>query len=256
MTPEPEDDNLTPGAGPVTGYGAQFAPTSWTNVIAAQRGGSAEAEAALEKLCQSYWYPLYSYLRRKGNDAHKAQDLTQEFFFRLLKENYLGAVDRRRGKFRSFLLAALNHFVSNQRDYERAQKRGGGKALISLDDTDAENRYKLEPASQLSPEKIFEKNWFLTLFEQALTRLHEEQSAAGKAELFNHVKGFVIEDAESGDYNTVAAKVNMTANAVAVTVHRLRERYKKLVHEEIVRTVADPSEIEEELRRFFAVLEE
>lgn len=250
MTPPEENPN------PVTGYGAQFAPTSWTDVLAAQRGGSAEASAALEKLCCTYWYPLYAYLRRKGYDAHKAQDLNQEFFYRLLKENYLGAVDRRRGKFRSFLLAALNHFVSNQRDYERAAKRGGGQTLISLDDVDAENRYKLEPASGLSPEKIFERNWFLTLFEQALARLREEQAAAGRAELFDQLKLFVVEDAEPGDYNQAAARVNMTPNAVAVTIHRWRERYKKLVHEEVVRTVADPAEIEDELRRFFAVLEE
>jgi len=255
MTPEPQD-NITPSSGQVTGYGAQFAPTSWTDVLAAQRGGSREAEAALEKLCLTYWYPLYSYLRRKGFDPHKAQDLNQEFFYRLIKENYLGAVDRRRGKFRSFLLAALNHFVSNQRDYERAAKRGGGKALLSLDDTDAENRFIHEPASSLSPEKIFEKNWFLTLFEQALARLSEEQKAAGKSELFEQLKLFVVEDAESGDYNNAAARVNMTPNAVAVTVHRLRDRYKKLVHEEVVRTVADPAEIEDELRRFFSVLEE
>ena len=258
MTPEPDDSttNATPGTNPPTGYGAQFAPTSWTDVLAAQRGGSVEAEAALEKLCCTYWYPLYAYLRRKGFDPHKAQDLNQEFFYRLLKENYLGAVDRRRGKFRSFLLAALNHFVSNQRDHERAAKRGGGQTLISLDDTDGENRFKLEPSSELSPEKIFERNWFMTLFEQALARLREEQAAAGRAELFDQLKIFVVEDAESGDYNNAAVRVNMTPNAVAVTVHRWRERYKKLVHEEVLRTVADPSEIEDELRRFFAVLEE
>lgn len=255
MTPEPHD-NFTPGSGPVTGHGAQFAPTSWTDVLAAQRGGSLEAEAALEKLCLTYWYPLYSYLRRKGYDPHKAQDLNQEFFYRLIRENYLGAVDRRRGKFRSFLLAALNHFVSNQRDYERAAKRGGGQPLISLDEQDAEDRFKHEPVSALSPEKIFEKNWFLTLFDQALARLREEQRAAGKVEVFEQLKLFVVEDAESGDYNAAAAKVKMTPNAVAVTVHRLRERYKKLVHEEVMRTVADPAEIEDELRRFFAVLEE
>src|SRR6185295_18010077 len=174
MMPLPEDNlTPTPGATPATGYGAQFAPTSWTDVLAAQRGGSDEASAALEKLCRAYWYPLYSYLRRKGYDPHKAQDLNQEFFYRLIKENYLGAVDRRRGKFRSFLLAALNHFLSNQRDHERAAKRGGGQVLISLDDTDAEARFRHEPASDLSPEKIFERNWFLTLFDQALQHLRE-----------------------------------------------------------------------------------
>jgi RNA polymerase sigma-70 factor (ECF subfamily) len=255
MTPQPED-NPTPGGTPATGYGAHFAPTSWTDVLAAQRGGSDEASAALEKLCCTYWYPLYSYLRRKGYDPHKAQDLNQEFFYRLIKENYLGAVDRRRGKFRSFLLAALNHFLSNQRDHERAAKRGGGQTLLSLDDTDAESRFKLEPVSDLSPEKIFERNWFLTLFDQALSRLREEQAAAGRAKLFDELKLFIVEDAEPGDYNVAAERVQLTPNAVAVTVHRLRERYKKLVHEEVVRTVADPGEIDEELRRFFAVLEE
>src|SRR5262249_31085456 len=186
---------------------------------------------------------------------HKAQDLNQEFFYRLIKENYLGAVDRRRGKFRSFLLAALNHFLSNQRDHERALKRGGGQTLLSLDDTDAEDRYKLEPASDLSPEKIFERTWSLTLFDHALARLREEQTAAGRAALFNEVKMFIVDEAESGDYNAVAKRVRMTPNAVAVTVHRWRERYKKLVHEEVLRTVAEPSELEDELRRFFSVLE-
>jgi DNA-directed RNA polymerase specialized sigma24 family protein len=225
MMPQPED-NITP-SNPSTGYGAQFAPTSWTDVLAAQRSGSPESAPALEKLCTTYWYPLYAYLRRKGYDPHKAQDLNQEFFYRLLRENYLGAVDRRRGKFRSFLLAALNHFLSNQRDHEP------------------------RPSA-----KIFERNWFLTLFQQAMARMREEQVVAGRDELFDELKQFLIEDAEAGDYNAAAERVGMTANAVAVTVHRWRERYKKLVHEEIVRTVADPAEIEDELRRFFAVLEE
>ena len=247
-----DTDDLTP---PQAGAGAQFAATSWTDVLAAQRGGSVEASAALERLCQTYWYPLYAYVRRKGYDPHKSQDHTQEFFYRLIRENYLGAVDRRRGKFRSFLLAALNHFLSNQLDHERAIKRGGRNTFISLDDTDAENRFKLEPASDLSPEKIFERNWFMTLFDAALARLREEQATAGRDELFDHLKQFVVDDAESGDYNTAAGRVGMTANAVAVTVHRWRERYKKLVREEVMRTVADNSEIDEELHRFFAVLE-
>ena len=238
-----------------TAVGAQFAATSWTNVIAAQQSGSPEAAAALEKLCRTYWYPLYAYLRRKGNDPHRAQDLTQEFLYRLIKENYLGAADRRRGKFRSFLLAALNHFVSNQCDYERAVKRGGRVNFVSLDDTESETRFLREPASDQSPEKIFERTWFLALFDAALARLREEQAAAGRSEVFEQLRQFVIEDAEAGDYRAVASRVNMTPNAVAVAVHRLRERYKKLVQEEVLRTVADPAEIEDELHRFFAVLE-
>jgi len=238
-----------------TAIGARFAATSWTNVLAAQRTGSPEAGAALEKLCCTYWYPLYAYLRRKGSDPHKAQDLTQEFFYRLINENYLGAVDRQRGKFRSFLLAALNHFVSNQRDYERAAKRGGGMTILSLEAAnDGETRFLREPSLELSPEKIFERNWFLALFEQALARLREEVGA-GRIEVFDQLKQFIVDDAEAGDYNAAAQRVNMTPNAVAVTVHRWRDRYKKLVHEEVVRTVADPSEIEEELRRFFSVLQ-
>src|SRR6266540_1422657 len=241
---------------PGTALGAQFAATSWTNVLAAQHAGSPGAAAALEKLCRAYWYPLYAYLRRRGHDPHKAQDLTQEFLYRLIKENYLGAADRQRGKFRSFLLAALNHFVSNQRDYERAVKRGGRVTFLSLDDTDTETRFMKEPALELSPEKIFERNWFLALFDEALARLREEQKVAGRIEVFDQLKQFVIEDAEAGDYSAAAARMNVTSNAVAVTVHRLRERYKRLVREEVVRTVADPSEIGEELHRFFAVMEE
>lgn len=241
---------------PELGMNPQFAATSWTNVLAAQQSGSPEAANALEKLCRTYWYPLYAYLRRKGNDPFKAQDLTQEFFFRLIRENYLGAVDRRRGKFRSFLLAALNHFASNQRDYEQAAKRGGRATFISLDDTDAEGRFQKEPASTLSPEKIFERNWFLALFEQARARLQEEQSAAGRGEVFDQLQQFIVQEAEPGEYSAAAAKLGMTSNAVAVTVHRWRERYKILLREEIIRTVADPSEIEEELHRFFTVLEQ
>jgi RNA polymerase sigma-70 factor (ECF subfamily) len=242
--------------GPSTAGAGQFVATSWTNVIAAQQVGSPGAAEALEALCRAYWYPLYAYLRRRGFDSHKAQDLTQEFLYRLIKENYLGAADRRRGKFRSFLLAALNHFVSNQRDYDRAIKRGGKINFISLDDTDSENRFAQEPASGLSPEKIFERNWFLALFEEALARLRAEQLALGRVELFDQIKTFVTDDAEPGDYCLAAERVKMTPNAVAVTVHRLRERYKKLVHEEVMRTVADPSEIEDELHRFFVVMEE
>jgi RNA polymerase sigma-70 factor (ECF subfamily) len=144
--------------------------------------------------------------------------------------------------------------VSNQRDYERAIKRGGRMTFVSLDDTESETRFLREPASEQSPEKIFERNWFLALFAEALARLREEQVAAGRGDLFDQLKQFVIEDAEAGEYSAAARRVNMTPNAVAVTVHRLRERYKKLVHEEIVRTVADPSEIEEELHRFFTVM--
>lgn len=233
----------------------RFAATSWTNVIAAQQAGSPEGDLALERLCRTYWYPLYAYLRRKGNPPERAQDLTQGFLYRLIKENYLGAADRRRGKFRSFLLASLNHFVSNQHDYDTAVKRGGRMTFVSLDDDQSEDRFSREPSSDLSPEKIFERNWFLALFEAALERLSDEQALAGRQALFERLKEFIIEGAATGDYQKVAAEIDMTPNAVAVTVHRLRERYKELVREEVMRTVADPSELEDELHRFFAVME-
>jgi RNA polymerase sigma-70 factor (ECF subfamily) len=248
-------DTDEPTPPPDTVIGARFAATSWTNVLAAQQTGSPGAADALEKLCRTYWYPLYAYLRRKGHSPHNAQDLTQEFLHRLIEKNYLGAADRRRGKFRSFLLAALNHFVSNQRDYERAVKRGGRVRFVSLDDDEGEDRFLREPAVDLSPEKIFERNWFLALFDEALARLRQEQVGAGKSTLFEALRPFVIEDAEAGEYGAVAERLNMKPNAVAVAVHRLRGRYKDLVREEVVRTVADPAEIEEELHRFFAVME-
>jgi DNA-directed RNA polymerase specialized sigma24 family protein len=251
MTRQPLDDN----APLENATQARFTATSWTNIMAAQQAGSAEAGAALEKLCATYWYPLYAYLRRKGNDPHRAQDLTQEFFYRLIKQNYLGAVDRKLGKFRSFLLAALNHFVSNKRDFERAAKRGGGQELISLDELEAETRFLREPELKLTPEKIFERNWFLTLFDQALAQLREEVAGAGREETFEQLKQFILEEPDPGEYETVAARVNLTPNALRVTVHRWRERYKKLLRDEILRTVADPSEIEDELNRFFATVE-
>jgi len=236
--------------------GRWFATTHWSVVLATGDTCSGIANEALAQLCRTYWYPLYAYVRRCGNSPEDAQDLTQEFFYRLINDNYLGAVDRRRGKFRSFLLAALNHFVSNQRDYERAAKRGGKTQIVSLDAaTEGETRFLREPAAlELSPEKVFERNWFLALFDQALARLREEVGS-GRTETFDQLKQFIIDDAEAGDYNAAATRVNMTPNAVAVTVHRWRERYKKLVREEITRTVADPSEIDEELHRFFSDLD-
>src|SRR5437868_2500654 len=183
MPEEPKTETSAPKA-------QWFTTTHWSVVIAAGESGSPRAEAALEKLCRTYWYPLYAYVRRQGHGPHDAQDLTQGFFARLLEKNYLGVVEREKGKFRSFLLAALNHFLANERDRMNAAKRGGGKPLISLDDT-AENLFSLEPASNLSPEMTFEKQWATTLLEQAFSRVREEFVAAGKGPLFDRLKGFL-----------------------------------------------------------------
>lgn len=231
-----------------------FATTHWSVVLAAGEKDSPDFSDALEKLCRTYWYPVYVYVRRQGHDAHDAQDLTQEFFTRLLERNYLGTVERAKGKFRSFLIASLNHFLANEWDKARAQKRGGGKTILSLDDDTAENRYALEPVAQVSPEKNFDRRWALALLDQALTRLWDEFVAAGKAEQFNALKVFLEDGTNAGEYAPVADQLKMTPAAVAMAVSRLRQRYRDLLLEEVAQTVSNPAEIEGELRYLFATL--
>jgi RNA polymerase sigma-70 factor (ECF subfamily) len=234
---------------------AQFEATSWTNLLAARQQGSPEAEAALEKLCRTYWYPLYAHVRRRGYDATQAEDLTQEFFYRILKENFLGAADRTKGKFRSFLLASLDNFLNEQRRQAGAQKRGGGRVLLSLDAQQAEQRYLQEPAADAAPDKLFTRRWFLTLHEEVLARLQAEAKSAGgvRAAQFDRLKPFLTGDTGFGDYAQVAAELKITPNAVAVAVHRLRARCQELWREEIARTVASPEEVDGEIRHLRAL---
>jgi RNA polymerase sigma-70 factor (ECF subfamily) len=234
---------------------AQFSATSWTNLLMARAGNSQESEAALEKLCRTYWYPLYAHVRRRGFDADQAQDLTQDFFFRIIRENYLGSVDRTKGKFRSFLLAALDHFLLDQRKRANAQKRGGGQTIISLDEEDAEGRFQNEPAVEMSPEKLFTRQWFLTLYEQVLRGLRTDWVAAGKERQFDELKVFLTDDTGFRDYAGPAERLGMTTNAVAVAVHRMRDRCRELMYAEIARTVASPEEMESEVRHLLATLE-
>ena len=231
-----------------------FATTHWSVVLAAGQISSPETTAALERLCRTYWYPLYAYIRRRGYEAQDAQDLTQEFFARLLEKNYLGGVDRAKGKFRSFLLAALNHFLSNQRDRERAAKRGGKHTFISLDTQTAEALYQLEPLSQATCEKSFDRHWAQKVFDEAMICLQKECAAAGKSTHFDLLKAFLAREAASGEYAALGSQLGMSANGVAVSVHRLRERYRDLVRAEIAHTVSKPSEIDEEIRYLFEVL--
>jgi RNA polymerase sigma factor (sigma-70 family) len=212
-----------------------------------------DAQTALAKLCRIYWYPLYAYVRREGCSAPDAQDLTQEFFARLLEKNYLAQVERQKGKFRSFLLAALRHFLSDQRDRARAAKRGGGADCISLDAQTAEQRYRLEPMDRMDAEKIYERRWAMTLLEQALTRLRDEASAAGKTEQFERLRSFVAGESDIS-CGEAADQLRLTESAVKSAVHRLRQRYRELVREEIGHTVADPAEIDEEIRYLKAVI--
>jgi RNA polymerase sigma-70 factor (ECF subfamily) len=215
---------------------------------------SPSARQALETLCRNYWYPLYAYVRRQGHGPHDAQDLTQAFFARLLEKNYLADVQREKGRFRSFLLASLKHFLANEWDRERALKRGGGQRLIALDDDSAESRYKLEPKDDLSADKIYERRWALTLLDQVLSRLRSEFEADGKLQEFEVLKQYLSAGRTSVSYALAAERLGTTEGAVKVAVHRLRKRYRELLRAEIGQTVATASEIEAEIRYLFAAL--
>jgi len=230
------------GATAPTGH---FVATRWTIVLAAGHGESPQAGRALEELCQAYWYPLYAYVRRRGYESHEAEDLTQEFFARLLAKGYLADVDREKGRFRSFLLASLKHFLANEWDRARAQKRGGGQTLISLD---AETRYQCEPVDEASADKLLDRAWAVALLDEVLARLEAENDPRQFAAL----KPFLTAGQETIPYAEVAGTLGTTEGAVKVAVHRLRKRYRALLREEIAHTVASPSEIDEELRYLFA----
>jgi len=246
-----ESDKPHPSSRPAHWFGT----TQWTDLMTARQSGSPEAKAALERLCQTYWYPLYAYVRRRGYSPQDAEDLTQAFFLELIEKNYLGAVDRRKGKFRSFLLAAMNHFLANEYDWRHAAKRGGGRTFVSIDDEATwEQRYQRETATEQSPEKIFEARWASTVIDQARTRLRETYAAEGKGELFDRLEKYLTEQPGPGGYAEVAAALRMSPGAVATAVHRLRQRYGEAVREEVARTVARPEEIEDEMRHLRAVL--
>jgi DNA-directed RNA polymerase specialized sigma24 family protein len=230
---------------------AQFTATHWTVVLAA-RGAESSAQAqALEELCRTYWYPLYAYARRRGCKPEEAQDLTQEFFARLLEKQFLSAVDPAKGKFRSFLLAALEHLLAKEWRRENALKRGGGKIVLSLDAQEAETRYLLEPKDEMTPERIFERRWAITLLERTMARLRTECSAEGKGRLFELLKGALAGEKCASGYGAVAVELGMTEAAVKMAAHRLRQRYGELLREEIAPTVGTPEEVDEEIHYLF-----
>jgi len=231
-----------------------FATTHWSVVLAARDAPSPQAEAALETLCRNYWYPLYSHARRQGHSQHDAEDLTQSFFGRLLEKHYLASVAPEKGRFRSFLLVALNHFMSNERAKAQAARRGGGKPAISLDAADDENRYALEPVCPGSPESAFDRNWAVTLLERAFRAVRQDFEKAGKGVLFERLKRFLADDAPGGEYVAASKELNLSANAVAVSVHRLRQKYRDAVRFEVAQTVASPDQMEEEMKHLFAAL--
>ncbi len=234
----------------VTGW---FKTTHWSVVLDAGGGDPAQAGSALAALCQTYWYPLYSYVRRLGHGPDDAKDLTQEFFARLLEKQWVAQVDASRGRFRSFLLTALKHFLANEWRRTQTVKRGGRQRLLSLDDT-AEALNAGEPASDLTPEKLYERRWALRLFERALSRLERDYQAAGRQDVYQALKEFLSADAKDGEYTQLGQRLGLSRGAVAAAVHRLRQRYRELVREEIAQTVTDEAGLEDEMRSLLAAL--
>ena len=233
---------------------ARFNTTHWTVVLAAGGTDPQQQLAALEQLCRTYWYPLYAYVRRRGNAPEDAQDLTQEFFARLLEKQWLEGVEKNGSRFRSFLLNALNGFLANQYDRASAAKRGGGRQALSLDAEQAEHRYSLEPATNETPEKVFDRRWALTVLDRGLGRLKDETTASGKARQFELLNRFLSHEPDAGEYAATAAELGVTAGGVGVSVHRLRQRYRELVRAEIAETVADPAQVDAEMEELFAAL--
>ena len=233
---------------------ACFDATQWTVVRDAGRPDTPQADAARARLCQAYWYPLYFYLRRLGRSPEDAQDLTQEFFARLLEKNYFQTADREKGKFRSFLLLLLKRFLADQWKCANRQKRGGGHTILSLDEQTTEGRYRAEPADELTPEKAFDRRWALTLLEQVHTRLQQECAAAGKAHLFAELKTFLAGERGEDSYAAAAQRLQMPKATLKVMVHRFRKRYGELLRQEIAPTVSTPQEIEQEILALFAAL--
>ncbi len=223
-------------------------------MLTAGAGSSPVAQAALETLCRTYWYPLYAYTRRRGYSPHDAQDLTQGFFARLLARNDLAQVHPQKGKFRSFLLASLQHFLADEWDKASADKRGGQATILSLDEPIAEQRYQQEPASELSPEKIFDRRWALTVLERAQTSMKAEFAVDGKSDLFEALKAFLSGEKPGQTHAEVAARLGKSTDAVRCAVQRLRRRYGKLIRAEVAHTVASPTQVEEEIRYLLEVI--
>jgi DNA-directed RNA polymerase specialized sigma24 family protein len=241
-------DSPRPGGSPA------FATTRWSAVIEAGRADSPRAAEALETLCRSYWYPLYAYVRRNGHQAEDAQDLTQEFFARLIAKGWLADVDRTRGRFRTFLLTALKRFRANEWHREHCLKRGGGNALISLDAATAEERYALEPLDLATPEALYERRWAMTLLERALARLRAACEGAGEGERFEALQSCLLGERSEQGYAGLAVRFGLTESGLKSTVRRFRLRFRELLRAEIADTVASDAEVELELHQMREVL--
>jgi RNA polymerase sigma factor (sigma-70 family) len=237
---------------PVGGDAVRFATTHWSVVLCAGDSQAPESAEALEKLCRAYWYPLYAYVRRQGYPPETAQDLTQEFFSRLLEKKQLRTADPERGRFRSFLLTVLKRLLVTEWRRENRQKRGGDAVVFSLDEQEAEGRYLLEPADQATPERIFERRWAETVLDRVLARLEEEyrRHALG----FGNLQPYLVEDKGAAPFAQAASRLGVTESALKAVVYRLRCRYGEIFREEIAHTVERPEDVEEEIRHLLGVL--
>jgi RNA polymerase sigma factor (sigma-70 family) len=242
----------TPNSAPTTGQ--WFATTHWSVVLTARDSESPHAAEAMEKLCRTYWYPLYAYARRQGRQHEDAQDLTQAFFADFLEKKYVARADRDRGRFRNFFLTSFKNFLSNEWDRARTARRGGGQKLLSWDAQSAENRYAIEPVEAQAPDKAFEKSWAVATLEQALARLREEYSAAGKGAVYENLKLHLWEEKGAETYAGLGARLGMTEAAIKMAVMRLRQRCREALRTEVAHTVENPSEVNEELRYLLSVL--
>jgi len=231
---------------------SQFPATRWSLVVAAGDPHRKEARSALVSLCESYWYPLYAYLRRRGYSSDLAQDLTQEFFVRVIEGRYLDRAEPEKGRFRAFLLTSLKFFVADEDDRRRAHKRGGGM-VVPLEFSSGEERYQREPAHAETPERIYERRWALSVLDRVVEKLRNEFVQHGRPDHFERLKVFLLGQSDA-PYAALAREMNTTEGALKVAIHRLRKRYRELFRQEIADTVADPTEVESELRYLADVL--
>jgi DNA-directed RNA polymerase specialized sigma24 family protein len=231
-----------------------FNTTHWSVVLAAGEGDSEPARSALESLCQAYWYPIYVYVRRKGHGPDDAQDLTQEFFAQLISKDHVRLADRKKGKFRTFLLATLDYFLAREWSRAHRQKRGGGFLFVSLDQLAPEERYRLEPADNDTPEKKFLRQWALTLLGHTMNALQKECEANSKAAMFREVSNLLSGERDEGAYARISQQLCMSEGAVRVAVHRLRQRYGELLRDQIAETVGDAREVDEEIAYLMGAL--
>jgi DNA-directed RNA polymerase specialized sigma24 family protein len=237
------------------GSGASnFPSTSWSLVVAAAANPTPDSRASLARICEAYWPPVYAFVRRTGYDKDQAQDLTQAFFATMLEKNYLGHADRERGRFRTFLLASVKHFLANELDKRHAWKRGGGLTAVPIDPIEAEEMYAPEAVEERTPETLFVHDWALTLLVQVMARLREEYAAMAKADSFAKLSPLLDGDSPAKRYGGMASELGVSPGALRVAVHRMRRRYRELLRAELALLVATPEEIDEEIAFLLAAL--